>query len=557
MSFSDVLRLIRNHLHKQSFTFKVTPQREALWASRLDVLVDQILPGVRSEGNLLLPVSYQADTGVLSVHTMRYPKEQVDLDASSEDELLMILRSVCAQIVRLHEADYLLGADLKDAILCYLRKGMTTSALCLISVPEGGKPARLLGFSGKESDAAAMPLPKNTPEGVRRAYPGLFGKTGAPAPREDVYTLSLLFAELFSEEKLGPEAAVDRCGVVPQPMLPLYGPLDAMLRMGLAGRPELRPDMQEMLALLSMIRTEDVKYFASGRIPGNLLIFSDVLSKKHAFYQRFALDGKDGMYAAAFLDTLHPDMTISLRCSGWMEQVDQSLRNAERVLACAVGWAAKCPAFLQYEMQTVCHTDVMTAHLREGPLVTLSKVRMLQRSVFLLDMRMVDLLTAVQCVHDDGAIFGAMHEFLFAYAPSSMDAPIQVLDLSTVFFPDAPPSWPMLQISKQAMSWLSPEMHLAGCGLPVPGGLTRQSDMFPLGVLYHVLLTGKEPALLENATPGRAVCFSKKTEQVVQLDPGLDRQHQELILRMMSFLPSDRPESCREVVEEILAFYTG
>ena len=148
MNFSDVLRLIRNHLHKQSFTLKVTPQQEALWASRLNVLVNQILPGVRSEGNLLLPVSYQADKGDLSVHTMRYPKEQVDLDASSADELLMILRSVCAQIVRLHEADYLLGADLKDAILCYLRKGMTTSALCLISVPEGGKPARLLGFSG-------------------------------------------------------------------------------------------------------------------------------------------------------------------------------------------------------------------------------------------------------------------------------------------------------------------------------------------------------------------------------------------------------------------------
>ena len=536
----------------------MTPQQAVLWPTRLDILVDQILPGVRSEGNLLLPVSYRDGKGALTVHTMRYPKEQVDLEACSVDELLMILRSVCAQMARLHEADYLLGADLKDAVLCYLRKGVTTSALCLISVPKGGKQARLLGFSCKEPDTAAMPLPQDTPEAVRRASPDIFGNPGAPDPKEDVYTLSLLFAELLSGEKLGAEAAVDRCGLVPQPMLPLYGPLDVMMRMGLAGRPDLRPDMQEMLALLSMIRTEDVKCFTpSGRIPGTRLKDSALLSEKHAFYQRFALDETGGAYAAAFLGTLHPDSTIPALCSGWVDQAEKSIRSFQRVLACARGWSAKNPAFLEYEMQTACHTDVMTAHLRQGPLVTLSRVRLLQRSIFLLDMRMVDLLEAVQCVHDDGAIFGAMHEYLFAYHPSSADAPIQVLDLSTVFFLDDPPAWPMLRISKPAMACLSPEMHLAGCGLPVPGGLTRQSDMFPLGILYHVLLTGKEPVLLDNVTPGRAVSFSKKTEQVVQLDPGLDRQHQELILRMMSFLPSDRPESCRDVAEEILAFYTG
>ena len=88
-----MLRLIRIHLKKQTFTIKVSSAQEDLLAGRLDLLVHQILPEVRSDGNLLLPVSYHHGQGEITVNTMAYPADRPDGRYLDADELLTALRS--------------------------------------------------------------------------------------------------------------------------------------------------------------------------------------------------------------------------------------------------------------------------------------------------------------------------------------------------------------------------------------------------------------------------------------------------------------------------------
>ena len=547
-----MLRLIRIHLKKQTFTIKVSSAQEDLLVGRLDLLVHQILPEVRSDGNLLLPVSYHHGQGEITVNTMAYPADRPDGRYLDADELLTALRSACALLSRLHDKQYMLGRDLQSAILFCRRKETVTAALCLVAPPDAGKQARVLGFSVTEKDEKAMPRSMDTPEGFRREYAMLFGKAAPTDPREDVYALSLLFANLMTGDAAG-SPAVRHCLVIPQPMLPLYGPLDVMLRTGMSARTSQRPGSRELLEGLSMMHAGDVRGFSG--LSGNGK--NDRLSSAHAFHQRFAVDTQGRPCAVIFLETLHSDTPLSGKKSAWMEAMEQRVRTTKRVLACAQQWAGKNRAFLKAEMQTFFHADTLTVPLTGGPLVMLSRVREVQKSTFLLDMRMVDLLYAVQCVHDAGAVFGAMPESLFAVDPSDTECPVRVLDLSTVFFTDDPPAWQHLRIAPDALETLSPEMHLAGCGIPAPGGVTAASDIFALGILYHRLLTGKTPDPGSRVTVGHAVSHAKETADAVQLHPGLDRQHQALIVQMLSFLPSDRPRSCIDIAGEIMAFYTG
>lgn len=546
------------HLRRKSVSVTVPPSLTDAWKERLNILVKEVLPQVRSEGNLLLPVSYQEEQGVFHVNTMAFPEHTVDLKTLSDEDRLIVLRSVCTLLSRLHAAGYMLGKDLRDAVVCYPRKERVSAALCLLPPPKAGRDARLLGFCTQEKDAALKPSPEDTPEAVRRKKPGIYGTASAPEGREDVFSVALMFAEAYTGKTLKDQAAQDPCDLVPQAMLPVYGPLDTFLRMGLVGQTALRPTMQDWMDMLSMLRAEDVGRFSpSGKLPEDPLRIQGPLSKDHAFHQRFAVDRQGKPYALVFLDNLHLGPRDSGQNPAWREAMEQRIRTTERTLRCAAGWSKRCRAFLAYDRLSLCHTDAVTAELPVGPLVALSKIRKLQRSLFLLDMRMVDLLLAVQVVHDDGAVFGAMGEHLFAYRPSDTEMPLQVLDISPVFFLDDPPDWPYLRITEQALKALSPEMHLAGCGHPVPDGVGTASDIFSLGVLYHVLLTGKYPVPQKGTTAGHAVSFSMKTDAAVALSRGLDSQHRDLILRMLSFLPSDRPDSCREIAEEILSFYTG
>ena len=91
------------------------------------------------------------------------------------------------------------------------------------------------------------------------------------------------------------------------------------------------------------------------------------------------------------------------------------------------------------------------------------------------------------------------------------------------------------------------------------------SDVFALGMLYHLILTGKYPkvdtsTLFDENRPygtySNALCHASWPEETIVLDPSLDRKHSSLIRRMIAVNPLERISECDQIANLIMGFYT-
>ncbi len=82
------------------------------------------------------------------------------------------------------------------------------------------------------------------------------------------------------------------------------------------------------------------------------------------------------------------------------------------------------------------------------------------------------------------------------------------------------------------------------------------SDLFNLGAVYHMLLTGILPYMTGEGERflGEALCMGSGELPALLLGGKLDARRRKLIEQMLSYDPEDRPENCEEVIERIEAF---
>ncbi len=82
------------------------------------------------------------------------------------------------------------------------------------------------------------------------------------------------------------------------------------------------------------------------------------------------------------------------------------------------------------------------------------------------------------------------------------------------------------------------------------------SDLFNLGAVYHMLLTGMLPYMTGEGERflGEAVCMADGEIPPLLLGSSLDARRRKLIAQMLSYEPEDRPESCADVIAQIEAF---
>ncbi len=82
------------------------------------------------------------------------------------------------------------------------------------------------------------------------------------------------------------------------------------------------------------------------------------------------------------------------------------------------------------------------------------------------------------------------------------------------------------------------------------------SDLFNLGAIYHLLLTGSLPFMIDENERylGEAVGADDECCPALLLDGKMDERRRELIRRMLSYEPEERPESCAEVIAAIRSF---
>jgi len=104
----------------------------------------------------------------------------------------------------------------------------------------------------------------------------------------------------------------------------------------------------------------------------------------------------------------------------------------------------------------------------------------------------------------------------------------------------------------------SPEMRLyvANCATPEdiqPGWeITKASDIFSMGLIYHEYLTGSLPAYEENEELD-SCASALLSGQTLRLSPSLDIAHRTIIEKMLNIVPGDRYTNCNAVRTDIQA----
>ena len=93
-------------------------------------------------------------------------------------------------------------------------------------------------------------------------------------------------------------------------------------------------------------------------------------------------------------------------------------------------------------------------------------------------------------------------------------------------------------------SYMSPEQ---ACGLPVD----ERSDLFSLGCLIYVMLSGRSPFERSNYVEVLKAVVDEPVRSLVELLPGLPPQVDRLVQRLLNKESAVRPNTARQVVQEI------
>lgn len=111
---------------------------------------------------------------------------------------------------------------------------------------------------------------------------------------------------------------------------------------------------------------------------------------------------------------------------------------------------------------------------------------------------------------------------------------LKLIDFDSSFFEEDPPEKP--EDMEGDMTYLSPEMLMGMCGQPVR--LTSKIDVFAMGIMFHLFLTGRLPSFDSDYD---SVCEVVANGGTVHLSSLIGSQERSLIVQMLRCDPEQRP----------------
>lgn len=245
-----------------------------------------------------------------------------------------------------------------------------------------------------------------------------------------------------------------------------------------------------------------------------------------------------------------------------------NIRRIQLIAGRSVAWNRMYPLIAPCSAHRSRLWPAVSARLAGEKYIALAELHRYQDSVFLLDARMTEILFAVQTLHDDRFILGALSPALFGAKVEENGAQVELIDLSGAISLDDLPMPEAFMPGRETMEYLSPELAQYIVASPdddsdemmdLQERIGPASDIFALGLIYHLILTGRLPELRDPKymSCGNAVCYEELPEDALILDESLDRKHKKLIGRMLRMNPLERPMRCDEIIRRILDFYTA
>lgn len=526
--------------------------------SRLARLYDLYRQRYRAGGNMLVPEPLSIEADGIKARLDHGVAAELSLDEASATltfgEIDILLCTLLAQLNQLKSLNYLHGPLSPSDVLIHMRGSYWAIAL------QGLEKGRFLDdLLGPENESQT---PWLSPEHWRWSY---FSKYGVPTPADDMFAVGCFYHTLLTGSapcsRSGMSAGEALARGVPVPVSGPDGPRAELMRWMMNPDPAGRPTPQQVMASLRALH-DALPNLPPDQPPGN------APSKMHAPEQYiFALE--DGRPALArrlpwFWEESAGEASAPLferHAAFRTREINRLNAVSQRSRAWSDGQIGVSPCAVHHDVGGVS----VSSPLPNGPLLTLGQVSLALDSPFLLDARMVDLLLAVYALHEDGWILGLISEDRFCVQATPAGGQVWLVDLSAAMPFNNLPAPGDIRPDAASDPLLSPELaqYIASTSeearQAAEGWVSPASDIFSLGLMYHLILTGRLPTLICNGkgTYADAVCFSESPRQVIELDSRLDERHSELIYEMLTANPMERLADCGGVAWRILGFYTA
>ena len=169
-----------------------------------------------------------------------------------------------------------------------------------------------------------------------------------------------------------------------------------------------------------------------------------------------------------------------------------------------------------------------------------------------IDACMVSVLQAVYALHKARIVHGDLKPANILFVKEGRTVKALVSDFDDSFFiGDVPASQDLISDNV----YYSPELQFYISNVTDPHDpfskvITGRSDIFSLGLVWHMYLTGALPELPHGCRTAAQACLEEKP---LRLSPMLDEKHQKIIAKMLAPSPKDRYANCNEIISDLHA----
>jgi len=542
----------------------------ALCAARMERLRSEYLRRYRMAGNLKLPEVIEVrDDAVLtrcrSVRpTMKAGRVHTLLTGAQID---VLLKTMLMQLVQMEEIGYVHGALSPEHIDLAEERGVCRAVITGLE------------YGHFMDEDAALPVPEisgyESPETCGRAkYPD----AGYPSEQGDVFSAGCLY-HLFLTGRTLHAPAEGYLRMQPVSAAGMDGPRAGLIRWMLEPNPVRRPTASEVLDAMNELQERGL--MDGTRVFGERTSFrihdfeADCrrIGPAYAENQCLATDDAGNVMLVRCMTECwnpgeQPDNGEGAFLMRHRTMYDWNIRRIQLIAGRSTAWNRMNPLIAPCSAHKSRLWPAVTAPLGGEKYIALTELHKYQDSVFLLDARMTEILFAVQTLHDDRFILGAVSPALFGAKIGEIGAQVELLDLSGVLSLDDLPAAEALMPGRETIEYLSPELAQYIVASPendsdemmdMQERIGPASDIFALGLIYHLILTGRLPGLRnpQHRSCGNAVCYEESPADALILDESIDKKHAGLICQMLRMNPLERPMRCDEIIRRILDFYTA
>lgn len=538
---------------------------------RLDRLADAYRRTYRQHSAIDVPLSYRLRGERIQLacrtHSQTLPvAEAANRLSLAERDVLM--RVLLAQLAQLESLQFIHGAVSPASVQLHRDRAMWSASLGQF---HSGR------FSDEEArEENAFESPWMSPESWRRLHYPLLG---AEADKSDVFSAGCLYYTLLTgrepEVVQGVYHAAQAVSVhLPVALPDVTGFRGALIRWMLSPMTGDRPTAKEALETMALAEKAGLLRLPAAHRQDGHTIHADEFSYRcepvtafHSPAQRLGVSQSGAMHLVreheALWDPGEPGGNrLFLRQKALRER---ALQRMSEVCTLSQQWHSANPLVAENTLYAAHTPPLTSAPLEGGTLLTLRQLHAYDDSIFLLDARMTDILFAMQALHDDGYMLGSFSETAFYAEVTEHGAMVHLADLSGAMpVNDLPPPCDFFPGVREMMLH-SPELsQYLSSGAETSDfdallWVSTASDIFTLGLIYHLILAGDYPQLAEPqyGTFSNALCHGDSPDTVFVIDPRIDRRHNRLIRSMLALDPLKRPKRCDEIADSIMAFYTG